>query len=339
MAKASQKGPGTAKKQSPKPDGDGTKPAKTQRLAVADGTAVSPAASPKPERPAAEPKARQPEPKAQATPAAEREPFVGTQKPNMALEQLLAERKSRLNPLLPQNQPSRAASPQPPKPEKSPVAPPPEPIAGRAPRANTRAPRALLLGAFAIAVAGALWLGFANFAQAPKSGSEASASQPAAGAQTATPAATAPVSVAKSADNPLAQGLEQLGASKCIDRAKQLPEMIARSTEAVVLQRPVGDTDASLLTAILLPSAASKLKGVSIISMAPNQANGCGATYQSINIIDKPCEAAVKEVFGGNAAKPVGTNGFSIIPLGPTSRVLAMPGTASCVLVRQEYVP
>lgn len=138
--------------------------------------------------------------------------------------------------------------------------------------------------------------------------------------------------------NILAQGLMEAGAKSCLDRANQLPDAIARTTESVVLQKPIVDPDKSLLTTMLLPSAASQFKGVSILTFAPNQANGCGANFQTIDVITKPCAVAVTDLFGPNSSTPVGSNGYLIVKLNQLTRVLAVPASNSCVLVKQEYI-
>lgn len=138
--------------------------------------------------------------------------------------------------------------------------------------------------------------------------------------------------------NILAQGLLEAGAKSCLDRANQLPDAIARTTESVVLQKPIVDPDKSLLTTMLLPSAASQFKGVSILTFAPNQANGCGANFQTIDVITKPCAVAVTDLFGPNSSTPVGSNGYLIVKLNQLTRVLAVPASNSCVLVKQEYI-
>lgn len=138
--------------------------------------------------------------------------------------------------------------------------------------------------------------------------------------------------------SPLAKSLFELGALSCIARANQISKFLSDGNEAIVLQKPVGNADRSLLMATLLPTGADKKQDFSIVTLSPNQASGCDGNYQSIRVIEKPCPNAVAEMYGAAKALTAGTSGISIVPLNQFGRVFAIPAGNTCVMIKQELV-
>lgn len=150
----------------------------------------------------------------------------------------------------------------------------------------------------------------------------------------ATPAQSLPAS--NSGVSPLAKSLFDIGALSCIARANQIANIVGNGTEAIVLQKPFGNPDKSLVTATMMPSTPDKSQSVSIVTLAPNQANGCDGNYQSIRVIDKPCAAAISEKYGPDRTAKIGNTGIQVVALSQSSRILAVPLASQCLVIVQE---
>ena len=74
-------------------------------------------------------------------------------------------------------------------------------------------------------------------------------------------------------------------------------------------------------------------------SFAPNQANGCGATYDAVVYWPQRCDEVAQQRFG--AFKRAGLFKKEIVVLdgGPAAKVFLMPAGSGCVSIKKELVP
>lgn len=147
-----------------------------------------------------------------------------------------------------------------------------------------------------------------------------------------------PVTPAANQPHALAQRLFQGGAMSCAARANQIANFVSTGPEIILMQMPSAKPDQSMLMATLLPGKGSKSQVVSILSMAPNQYNGCGANYQSIKVSEKSCVLALNEDYATQKPVSAGDNGAVMIPLNQNARVIAVPVGKACLMIKQELL-
>jgi len=75
-------------------------------------------------------------------------------------------------------------------------------------------------------------------------------------------------------------------------------------------------------------------------SFAPNQANGCGALYETVSFAPSRCEEVAAKQFPGSAALgKLGANTL-ILGIGPSARVFLMPASEKgCIVIKKEVLP
>ena len=73
-------------------------------------------------------------------------------------------------------------------------------------------------------------------------------------------------------------------------------------------------------------------------TFAPNQANGCGASYDAIVYWAQACEVVAARQFNG--LKKIGTLRKSIAVLdgGVATKVFLMPASKGCISIKKEIV-
>ncbi len=75
------------------------------------------------------------------------------------------------------------------------------------------------------------------------------------------------------------------------------------------------------------------------MSFAPGQANGCGATYQSISHWKQSCEALAQAQFGGMRKMRPLQKDVLILDGGPATKVFLMSaGESGCISIKKEIV-
>jgi hypothetical protein len=75
------------------------------------------------------------------------------------------------------------------------------------------------------------------------------------------------------------------------------------------------------------------------MSFAPHQANGCGATYQSVSFWPQSCEALAQLQFANVSKGQALQRDVMVLNLGPMTKVFLMPaGNAGCISIKKEIV-
>lgn len=137
----------------------------------------------------------------------------------------------------------------------------------------------------------------------------------------------------------LAQGLFQGGALNCAARADQIAKFLSpEGQELTILQMPPVAPDQSLIPATLLIPLGAQQVAVADVSLAPRQANGCGAVYRMVSYHGKSCEDTLKEFFPGLKTQALTKTGLEMGNVSRTLRVTAMKAGPGCVLMKQELV-
>lgn len=152
------------------------------------------------------------------------------------------------------------------------------------------------------------------------------------------PAPSAATSVAPTT-HPFAQQLARVGAFGCAGRANQVAGFLSpQMRDTLLMQLPPSNPDRSLLSATLVVPVPGAQVALANIALAPNQANGCGAVYQSIVYQSRSCAAALAQDYPAVKTQALGETAVLIGGIDRNARVLAMPADKGCILMKQETV-
>ena len=167
---------------------------------------------------------------------------------------------------------------------------------------------------------------------APAGGEPAPAQQ-----SPAQPAATAPQ--AAGATNAITRAAVAQGVLSCAARINQVTNYVGYNDRsgALVMTTPGQQMDQRLLPVIMEIQTGSGVAYASA-TFAPNQANGCGATYDAVAYWPLKCDQVATKQF--SSFKKVGTlrKDLTVLDGGVATKVLLMTAGAGCVSVKKELV-
>jgi hypothetical protein len=152
---------------------------------------------------------------------------------------------------------------------------------------------------------------------------------------------TAPVVAAASNNgvNAITQAAVQQGVLSCASRINQVSNFLGFGPQAgAVLMMPPAQPDQRLLAlAMEVPTEA----GGAYVSatFAPNQANGCGATYDAVTYWQQACDAVAAKQFAGlKRSEQALRKNITVLDGGPATKVFLMPAGSGCVSIKKEVV-
>ena len=144
--------------------------------------------------------------------------------------------------------------------------------------------------------------------------------------------------------NGLAQAAIRTGAANCAARVNQVSNFLIGNAQAGVnLMFPTVEGDRRMLSASLeIPGGATGLAYGSM-TFAPNQANGCGAVYETVVYWPKKCDDVAAKEYQGLKRVGVVQKQIQVLDNGSTMRVFLMPVdaglmSAGCVGIKKELV-
>jgi hypothetical protein len=149
----------------------------------------------------------------------------------------------------------------------------------------------------------------------------------------ATPADAAPGGVHR-----LTAELNALGAVSCLARVEQVARFLDPGNVAAVAVMPLGSyPNQRLILANLAIPQTNGREALATVTIAPNQANGCGASYQLIKPEAGNCTAALK----ARQAEPrgaiaLGGKAIRIQRLSQDSAFLGWQLKDSCLIIKQQ---
>ncbi len=157
-----------------------------------------------------------------------------------------------------------------------------------------------------------------------------------------TPAGTAPAALPAPEEGPtaLTRAAVQRGVLQCAARIEQVSRFLGFGPQAgALLMAPANPADQRLLSfAMELPAGAN---GNSLVDMtfAPGQANGCGATYQSISHWTQSCESLATSQFASLRRMRALQKDVTVLDGGPATKVFLMKaGDSGCISIKKEVV-
>jgi hypothetical protein len=151
-------------------------------------------------------------------------------------------------------------------------------------------------------------------------------------------AGSAPAPVQSTTPSIVTQAAVQKGVLNCAGRINQVVNFLGFNAKAgAVLMIPPAQPDSRLIpVAMEIPFEG----GVAYVSasFAPNQANGCGATYDSILYWPLSCDKVQVQQF--KALKETGkmSKEITILDGGSDLKVFLMPAGSGCISIKKEVV-
>lgn len=138
--------------------------------------------------------------------------------------------------------------------------------------------------------------------------------------------------------NPLAQEVTKHGILTCAVRVNQVANYLGfgQHSGALLMVQPGGQDQRLFSIEMEIPSPQGHAYVNSVF--APNQLNGCGASYQAIIYWAQKCEDVAKKGFApfkksGHLKKEV-----TILDGGSSTKVFLMPAGTGCISIKNEIV-
>ena len=154
-------------------------------------------------------------------------------------------------------------------------------------------------------------------------------------AQVAAPQAQTPVPPV----NAVAQAAINAGAVSCASRINQVSRFISDGSKVgAFFFAPPAPPDQRLLS---YSFEIQPPKGQAIYastSFAPNQANGCGATYEAITYWPDKCELVAKKQFAELKREGQLQKEITVLVVANLARIFLMPAGNGCVSIKKEVV-
>lgn len=140
--------------------------------------------------------------------------------------------------------------------------------------------------------------------------------------------------------NAMTQALVQRGVLSCAARIEQVSRFLGFGPQAGAhLMPPAAPADQRLFSVQMeLPAGAGGNSFVDM-SFAPQQANGCGATYQTVSFWPQSCETVGNEQFAGLKPSQPLQRDVTVLNVSPATKVFLMrAGNAGCISMKKEIV-
>ncbi len=155
--------------------------------------------------------------------------------------------------------------------------------------------------------------------------------------------AVAPVQAAtepESGPNAMSRAVFQRGMLSCASRVEQVTRFLGFGPQAGGhLMPPPAPVDQRLFSMQLELPAGGAGNSFVDMSFAPQQANGCGATYQTVTYWTQSCEAVGRQQFANFKPGPALQRDVVVLNLGLLTKVFLMSaGPAGCISIKKEIV-
>lgn len=138
--------------------------------------------------------------------------------------------------------------------------------------------------------------------------------------------------------NAVTQTAVSTGVLACAGRINQVSGFLGYTPQAgALLMTPSAQPDQRLIP--LAMEVPNKFGAAYVsASFAPNQANGCGATYDAVVYWPDKCDAVAAKQFAG--LKKIGQlkTAIAVLDGGVATKVFLMPAGSGCVSIKKEVV-
>jgi hypothetical protein len=151
----------------------------------------------------------------------------------------------------------------------------------------------------------------------------------------------APVSANKpnqSSPNAVTRSLVGQGVLKCASRVEQVSNFLGFGPSTGAMLLPVQQDADNRMAHVILESPTPEGSAYVSATFAPNQGNGCGATYDAVMYWPKSCEVVATQQF--DKFKRIGAlkKDVSVLDGGVATKVFLMSAGDGCVSIKKEVV-
>lgn len=155
------------------------------------------------------------------------------------------------------------------------------------------------------------------------------------------PIATAPATNATEAGpNAMTRAVVQRGVLSCAARVEQVSRFLGYGSQAGAhLMPPPAPADQRVFALQMEVPAGAAGNSFVDMSFAPQQANGCGATYQTVTFWAQNCETVGNQQFATLKPSQPLQRDVTVLNVGPMTKVFLMrAGVAGCISIKKEIV-
>ena len=130
----------------------------------------------------------------------------------------------------------------------------------------------------------------------------------------------------------------QQGVLNCAGRINQVSNFLGFSSQAgALLMTPPSQSDQRLIPLAMELPVEGGIAYVSA-SFAPNQANGCGASYDAVVYWPQKCDVVASRQFANLKKAGRLKKDIAVLDGGVATKVLLMPAGSGCVSIKKEVV-
>ena len=125
---------------------------------------------------------------------------------------------------------------------------------------------------------------------------------------------------------------------KCASRVQQVSSFLGYGANAGALLMAAPQDGDNRIAPLLMEAPTPD--GVAYVSatFAPNQSNGCGATYDAVMYWPKSCDAVASQQFEKLRHVGMLKKDIAVLDGGAATKVLLMPAGSGCVSIKKEIV-
>lgn len=139
--------------------------------------------------------------------------------------------------------------------------------------------------------------------------------------------------------HPLAENLAKMGAFSCAEKANQIGNFLGGDTAPdLIIHTPQDSPNNRLLMSTMIIHDSDKQVVAGSISMAPNQVNGCGASYHAVSFFGKACMSATAEKYPSLKFQSINKTDTQIAVINKSLWILAMPAGNGCIFIKEEIL-
>ena len=140
--------------------------------------------------------------------------------------------------------------------------------------------------------------------------------------------------------NALTRAAVQRGILQCAARVEQVSKFTGFGAQAGgLLMAPANPSDQRLFALQMEVPAGAAVNSFVDMDFAPNQANGCGASYAAVSYWAQSCDQVASNQFAQLKRLPPLRRDVAVLDGGPATKVFLMrAGDSGCVSIKKEIV-
>jgi hypothetical protein len=140
--------------------------------------------------------------------------------------------------------------------------------------------------------------------------------------------------------NPITQTAVSLGVLSCASRVNQVTNFLGGSSQetGAFIFAPPAEADQSLFSVSMEVPGGQAATAYASATFAPNQANGCGALYETVAYWPLSCDQVAQKHFSGMKRLREVKQNITVLSGNSPARVFLLPAGAGCVTVKKEIV-